>query len=205
MTRIVLIRHGQAVAHTDQLVLGHDCKGLSDLGREQATLLRERLLRTGELHEATAFYASLMRRAQETADIIAPGVGDGSLEVRHDCGVCEHHPGEAEGLSWDEFETSHGGWDHLSDRDRPWAPGAESTDELMARIGESLTRLARDHEGETIVVACHGGVVGGSFEALAGVPFGTIVNYTDNTALTEWIKTSTGWYLVRFNDASHLL
>jgi probable phosphoglycerate mutase len=205
VTRIVLIRHGEALGHTDQIVAGHDCRGLSEHGRAQATLLRDRLRRTGELRNASAFYASLMLRAQQTADIIAPGIADGSLQVRHDCGVCEHHPGEAEGLSWQEFEASHGGWDHTSERDRPWAPGAESTDDLTARVRESLTRLARDHEGETVVVACHGGVVGCSFEALAGVPFGTVVNYTDNTAITEWINTSKGWFLARFNDAAHLL
>ena len=32
MTRIVLIRHGQALAYTEQIVAGHLCKGLSDHG-----------------------------------------------------------------------------------------------------------------------------------------------------------------------------
>jgi probable phosphoglycerate mutase len=205
VTRIVLIRHGQAQAFVEQTVAGHACKGLSDHGRVQAEQLRERLLRTGELRDASFFYASLMRRAQETAEIIAPGVGDGSLEIRHDCGVCEHHPGEAEGLSWNEFEKAHGGWNRIFERDRPWAPGAESTDELMARIGSALNRLAEDHKRETIVIACHGGVVGGSFEALAGIRFGDLSRYTENTAITEWTRDDDGaWWLVRYNDAAHL-
>jgi hypothetical protein len=55
------------------------------------------------------------------------------------------------------------------------------------------------------VIACHGGVVGGSFEALAGIRFGDLSRYTENTAITEWTRDDDGaWWLVRYNDAAHL-
>ena len=206
MTRIVLIRHGQALAYTEQIVAGHLCKGLSDHGRVQAELLRERLERTGELRDATAFYASLMRRAHETAEIIASGVGDGSLEIRQDCGLCEQHPGEADGILWSEYEEQFGGLDSIysDDRTRAGAPGAESIDMMVERVADALERLAREHPSETIVVACHGGVIGCSFEALAGVQLNSLVRYTENTAITEWQHTERGWTLVRYNDCAHL-
>ena len=206
MTRIVLIRHGQALAFTEQVVAGHGCKGLSDHGRTQAEQLRERLVRTGELREASHLYASLMRRAHETAEIIAPGVGDGSLEIRQDCGLCEQHPGEADGILWSEYDERYGGIDTIysADRTRVEAPGSESVDMMVERVAGALERLAREHPSETIVVACHGGVVGCSFEALAGVPLNTLVRYTENTAITEWQHTERGWELVRYNDAAHL-
>jgi probable phosphoglycerate mutase len=207
VTRIVLIRHGQALAYTEQIVAGHACKGLSDHGRSQAALLRERLLRTGELRAASVFYASLMRRAHETAEIIAPGVGDGSLEIRQDCGLCEQHPGDADGILWSEYDERFGSIDTLGVRDRSQvsAPGSESVDMMVSRVGTSLDRLADEHAGETIVVACHGGVVGCSFEALAGIRLNSLVRYTENTAITEWLYDEHGWSLVRFNDAAHLL
>ena len=207
MTRIVLIRHGEALAYTEQVVAGHACKGLSDHGRSQATLLRERLLRTGELRGATAFYASLMRRAHETAEIIAPGIGDGSLEIRQDCGLCEQHPGDADGILWSEYDERFGSIDTLGVRDRSKvaAPGSESVDMMVKRVGVALDRLANEHADETIVVACHGGVVGCSFEALAGIQLNALVRYTENSAITEWVHSRHGWSLVRFNDAAHLL
>jgi probable phosphoglycerate mutase len=207
MTRIVLIRHGQALAFTEQVVAGHGCKGLSDHGRDQAASLRERLLRTGELRNATAFYASLMRRAHETAEIIASGVGDGTLEIRQDCGLCEQHPGEADGILWTEFDQRYGALDsiHREDRSHVAAPGSESVDMMVERVGAALDRLANEHPDETIVVACHGGVVGCSFEALAGVRLGALVRFTENTAITEWHHSSFGWELIRYNDAAHLL
>ena len=206
MTRIVLIRHGQALAFTEQIVAGHGCKGLSDLGRTQAEQLRERLVRTGELRDASHLYASLMRRAHETAEIIVPGVGDGSLEIRQDCGLCEQHPGEADGILWSEYDERYGGIDTIysTDRTRVGAPGSESVDMMVERVAGALERLATKHPSETIVVACHGGVVGCSFEALAGVRLNTLVRYTENTAITEWQHTERGWELVRYNDAAHL-
>jgi probable phosphoglycerate mutase len=207
VTRIVLIRHGEALAYTERIVAGHGCKGLSDRGRSQAALLRERLVRTGELRGATAFYASLMRRAHETAEIIAPGIGDGSLEIRQDCGLCEQHPGDADGILWSDYDVRFGSIATLegSDRSKIAAPGSESVDMMVKRVGESLDRLANEHADETIVVACHGGVVGCSFEALAGVQLNALVRYTENTAITEWLHSDHGWSLVRFNDAAHLL
>jgi probable phosphoglycerate mutase len=206
VTRIVLIRHGEALAFTERIVAGHGCKGLSDSGRSQAARLHDRLVRTGELRSASAFYASLMRRAHETAEIIAPGVGDGSLEIRQDCGLCEQHPGEADMILWSEYVERFGEIATLetNDRSQVAAPGSESVETMVGRVAEALERLAKEHEGETIVVACHGGVVGCSFEALAGIRLNALVRYTDNTAITEWLHNEHGWSLVRFNDAAHL-
>jgi probable phosphoglycerate mutase len=207
VTRIVLIRHGQAQAFVDRTVSGHACKGLSDHGRRQAALLRDRLVRTGELRGASAFYASLMRRAHETAEIIAPGIGDGSVEILQDCSLCEQHPGEVDGILWAEYDERFGSIATLeaSDRSKTAAPGSESVDMMVSRVGQALDRLVDEHRGETIVVACHGGVVGCSFEALAGIRLNALVRYTENTAITEWVHNEHGWSLVRFNDAAHLL
>ena len=102
-TRIVLVRHGESRAQELGILGGHDgCTGLSDLGREQVGLLRDRLAATGELADATALYSSLMPRAIETAEILAPALG--GLEVRRECDFCEGHPGEADGLTWAELD-----------------------------------------------------------------------------------------------------
>jgi probable phosphoglycerate mutase len=207
VTRIVLIRHGEALAYVEKTVAGHACKGLSDHGRQQAERLRDRLVRTCELRDTTVFYASLMRRAHETAEIIAPGVGDGRLEIRQDCGLCEQHPGDADGILWSEYDERFGTIDTLAlpDRSKVAAPGSESIDMMVSRVGQALDRLAAEHADETIVVACHGGVVGCSFEALAGIRLNSLVRYTENTAITEWLHSDQGWSLVRYNDAAHLL
>jgi probable phosphoglycerate mutase len=205
VTRLVLIRHGESWATVDRVVIGHDCRGLTPRGREQAEQLRDRLLTSGELSDATAFYASLMRRSAETAEIFAPAVGDGTLPLELECDVCEIHGGEGEGLSWDEWEAKFGNLDMAIERHRVRAPGAESVDVFVARVGAVLERFAADHDGGTIVVACHGGVVAGALEALCGLRYAEVTRYVENTALTELERDGDGrWWLVRFNDAAHL-
>ena len=67
----------------DRIVSGHDtCEGLSERGHEQAARLRDRLLRTDELRDATAMFTSILPRAIETAATIAPALGTGALGHR---------------------------------------------------------------------------------------------------------------------------
>jgi probable phosphoglycerate mutase len=212
VTRLVLVRHGESQATVDEVVGGHEgCQGLSDRGRRQVRALRDRLAATGEV-QADAVLASVLPRAVQTAEILAPALGD--LRVEQDCDLCEQHPGEADGLTWQEFEARYrpGGW--RFDPYAPFAPGAESVAEFQARVARALTRLVEEHEGRTVVVACHGGVVDASMVAFLGLAHhgGTVQFRTENTSLTEWLLHAgeqvpdrpTRWRLVRYNDAAHL-
>jgi broad specificity phosphatase PhoE len=204
--RLVIIRHGEAQSHVDRLVASHNCSGLSPLGRVQADALRLRLARTGELADAVALHTSLMRRAQETAAIIAPAVGDGMLEAQADCGFCEQHHGQADGMAWDDFESRYGKFDRFTERTRAGAPGAESVEQFVTRAGTALRRVADDPDAGAVVLVAHGGIVGSALESILGVRFGSIVRYVENTSINEFVfDESLGrWLLVRLNDAGHL-
>jgi len=200
----VLVRHGESNATVDRVVGGHDgCTGLSRRGRQQAEALRDRLARTGELAGASVLLTSVLPRAIETAEIIAPALGD--LKVEQDCDVCEIHPGEGDALSWDDFTARYGQGEAESPF-RPMAPGAESWAEFLVRVGRTLVRVVEDHEEECIVVVCHGGVIEGSFVSLGNMPLRREFRLaTENTSLTEWERRPDGrWWLVRFNDTAHL-
>ena len=205
-TRLVLIRHGESEAQAQAFIGGHEgCKGLSDLGRRQVEALRNRLERTGEFAEAKALYSSVLPRAIETAEILKPALGD--LDATQDCDLCEGHPGDADGLTWDEWRERYAEDVVGKGPYVPWAPGGESWADLVVRAGRTLTRIAEDHRGETVVVACHGGIVEASLRAFFHVPLepqwrGRI----DNASITEWIVAEDAhhWTLVRFNDAAHL-
>jgi broad specificity phosphatase PhoE len=205
-TRLVLIRHGESVAQVEGFLSGHDaCKGLSDLGREQAHTLRDRLSATGELGEVDAVYTSILNRAIETTEILRPVLGDATPE--QECDWCEIHPGEAEGLTWAEFRERFPVVGDIADPFRSRAPGAESWAEFYVRAGARLRRIAHEHPGERVVVVCHGGIIGASFVALGDVTLTnatTLTHETVNTSITEWRFTGKHWRLVRYNDAAHL-
>ncbi len=204
MRRLVLIRHGEANAFVERVVAGHGCTGLSDHGRRQAEALRDRLVRTGELRDAVGFHTSLMRRAAETAAIIAPAVGDGTLAAAPDCGFCEQHPNGAEGMQWDEAQARNAGFDAFTERDRRGPIDLESLDEMVERVRGALDREVTDG---TSVIVCHGGVVGVVTEILVGVPTGHMSRYVENTSINEfmWDEEMQRWWLVRLNDSAHLL
>ncbi len=209
-TRLALVRHGESEAQRQHVVGGQrGCTGLSPRGVAQVKALADRLARTAELAGVSALYASVLPRAVETAELIAPALGH--LEVVADCDLCELHPGESDGLSWADVEVSYAVPDFATDPDLPFSPGGESWTTFLARARASLTRLAQGHPGEQVVVATHGGVVDGSllsFLGIEGVPgwagAGSARLGAANASITEWEYATGCWRLLRYNDTAHL-
>jgi probable phosphoglycerate mutase len=210
-TRLVLVRHGHSVAQEQGFLSGHDtCKGLSDLGRQQVLALRDRLERTGELAGATALYASILPRAIETAELLAPVVG--GHEVRTDCGFCEGHVGAAEGRAYAELESLWTSADWTDDH-RPFE-GWETWQEMRERVSRALDATLEAHPGETVVVACHGGVIVHAMQrwlSLGTQREGSAWYAPTNSSITEWrgapnpFRSGTlALELVRYNDHAHL-
>jgi probable phosphoglycerate mutase len=214
-TRIVLVRHGESRAQELGILGGHDgCQGLSLRGQRQAEALRARLEASGELSGATALYASVMPRAIETAQIIAPALG--GLDVVRECDFCEGHLGEADGLTWaqvSELGTAIPVLDSWDPDHRP-VPGWETWSEMSVRVARALDMVVERHPGETVVVACHGGFIVQSM--LRWLSLGLQADADrgwfapENTSITEWRfggnpyqKQTLPLQLVRFNDHSH--
>ena len=206
-TRLVLVRHGEAYAGFHGVIGGPTgCAGLTPHGRNQAEALRHRLETTRELR-ADVLLASVLPRAIETADIIAPGLG---LPVAaHECDLCEIHTGDADGLEWTEYTARFGTFDMEAEPDRVFAPAGESWNSFHERVGQMLPRISTEYAGQTVVAVCHAGVIGASVRVLFGIPHpgtGATLQPT-NTGLTEW-RHDPGrgrWTLHRFNDATHLI
>src|SRR4051794_21904722 len=121
MTRLVLIRHGLSQCTVDSIVGGiKGCTGLAPEGRRQAELLRDRLVRTQELVDADVVYTSVLPRAIETAEIIAPGLGAvGESPAKQDAELSELEPGEADGLTWAEYSQRYPKSDMGTNRYQP--------------------------------------------------------------------------------------
>jgi broad specificity phosphatase PhoE len=210
-TRIVLVRHGEARCNVSGVCGGpRGCGGLTDVGREQVAALGDRLAASGELFETSAFYASVLPRAIETATGIAGALaaaGTGPTLVT-ECGLCELHPGEADAMSWDEFSAAFGSPDWDSDPSQPIAPGGESWTGFVRRVAATLDELAARHPGELVVVATHAGVVEASLLAKVPVAGGLdgarLKLRTAHTSLTTWEVDAGQWRLLSYNDATHL-
>ncbi len=216
-TRLVLIRHGEAVCNVSGVCGGlTGCRGLTELGRRQVTALRQRLWASGELAGADALYASELPRAIETAGLVAPALGAVGAtvgpapapEIVTECGLCELHPGDADGLTWDEFTQKFGTLDWDTDPDQPIAPGGESWTGFVNRVDAMLDTLVARHPDQLVVVACHAGVIEASLLAKVPVAGGLtgarLQLRTQHSSMTSWEVDAGRWRLLGFNDAAHL-
>lgn len=205
--RLILVRHGDANAGFHGPIAGPTgCAGLTSLGRRQAEALRDHLAATGRVR-ADVLVASILPRAVETAEIIAPGLG---LELSaRDCDLCEFHTGEADGVDWADYNGRFGSFDMEAEPDRVFAPGGDSWNSFHVRVGRTLDRLAREHEDRTVVAACHAGVIMASVRLLLGVtdPATSAHLRPSNTGMTEWEHDSSQdrWILRSYNEAPHLV
>ena len=143
--RLILVRHGDAHAGFHGVIGGPTgCAGLTDRGREQAAALRDHLAVSGRVR-ADVLLSSVIPRAIETAEIIAPGLGIETFG--RECDLCEVHTGEADGLEWAEWGVRYGSFDMEADPDRVFAPEGESWNSFHERVRQVLERLARGVRG----------------------------------------------------------
>jgi 2,3-bisphosphoglycerate-dependent phosphoglycerate mutase len=205
MTDLYLIRHGEALGAV------HDIIGdtaLSPLGILQAERLRDRLAATGEI-AADVLISSTLKRARQTAEIIAPAL---ELPIVLDDEVQELRDGAAEGMEVEEYRAKFGEVNFRETPFRQVAPAGENWGQFVLRVATALDRIIREYEGKTIVIMCHGGVIGVSFLYFFGVgsfQYPQVGFDTDNTSITHWTRHSFSgrparWRLKCYNDDMHL-
>ncbi len=98
-TELILIRHGESFANVNPVIGGmRGDEGLTERGHAQAARLGKRL--QAEQFSGDVLYASTLPRAQQTAAYVAEATG---LSVVDDDDLQELRPGEADGLSFEEW------------------------------------------------------------------------------------------------------
>jgi broad specificity phosphatase PhoE len=152
MTRLLLVRHGETDWNLDNRFQGHADPPLNETGRAQARVLAATLAD----RDFDAVYSSPLRRAFETAEIIAARHG---LQPVPDAGLREVDVGEWQGLSREEVEQ------RFPEQHRRWLAfgqgwdGGETYEEMGRRIVATLLEIARKHDGEAILCVTHGGPI----------------------------------------------
>jgi len=205
MTDLYLIRHGEALGAVLDII---GDTALSPLGILQAERLRDRLAATGEI-AADVLISSTFKRARQTAEIIAPALG---LPIVFDDEVQELRNGVAEGMHEEEYRAKYGEVNFRETPFRQVSPAGENWGQFVLRVSTALDRIIREHEGKTIVIVCHGGVIGVSFLYFFGtgsLQYPQAGFDTDNTSITHWARhiysgRQARWRLKCYNDDMHL-
>lgn len=150
MTTLWLVRHAESAAPTVFHGAESDI-GLSERGHRQAAAAAEWFA----VHQPTAVVSSGMLRAVQTASPIAALRG---IPHHWEPDLRERHVGELTGTS---FSSHSGPWHDTIQRwmagdTRYTTPGAESFDDLQARLLPAFERIATRFRGERTVVVAHG-------------------------------------------------
>jgi broad specificity phosphatase PhoE len=162
--RVLLLRHGQSTWNAERRWQGWADPPLSELGREQARWAASALATVG----FGAVVASDLRRARETAEVVADELGLGAVEI--EAGLRERNVGAWSGLTTEEIEAR---WPGQLDA---WRAGRLETipdgeGDISERVMAAVARVV-SHPAGTVLAVTHGGVIRSAERALGLEPGG---------------------------------
>jgi len=149
VTTLLLARHGETEWNREERYQGHADPPLNETGRTQAKELADSLVD----ESIDAVYASDLRRAAETAEIVGARLG---LPVEHEAGLREIDVGSWQGLTKAQIDG------------RPW--DGETYEHHSERITRALRDIAARHPGGRVLVVSHGGSLRRAQEGVLGEP-----------------------------------
>ena len=163
MTELLLIRHGLCDAIGRTIVGRSAGVSLNAVGVRQAEDLADRL----KLLPIAAVYSSPMERTWETA---APLAGRLNLPVRLAAGLNELDFGAWTGRTLDSLKGEPDWTRFNTQRGSTRIPGGETMDEVVARSGAELARIAAEHPVGLVAAVSHGDVIRALLAHYAGMP-----------------------------------
>jgi broad specificity phosphatase PhoE len=169
MTRIYVARHGQNEDNANGILNGHRDLPLTEIGRGQARELANRILAEGLKFDMA--YCSPLVRASETAEIVAAICDLPAPRVLPE--LIERDFGEMTGKPIASIRELCG--PHLIETPtvtyflKP--AGGEEFDDVLARARTTISHMLDRHDGQNILLVCHGDMGKMLAAAYFGIPW----------------------------------
>ena len=164
MTTILLARHGETDWNREGRFQGWADPPLNRTGLDQAVELSVRVM----AEDLTAVYSSPLRRALETAEVVAASHGLEPVTVN---GLREVDVGSWSGLTRTEIEErfpdEYARW---LDYEQGWQDG-ETYDAMAERVLTVLLELASAANGQRLLAVTHGGPIRAAAAAADGISY----------------------------------
>lgn len=198
MMNLYLVRHGESVFNAEGRIQGHADIPLSELGRRQGTAAAEVLAGLS----LDALFASPLRRAYETAEIIAARV---NLPIETDDRLKEINVGIFQGQLRAElddlFPEEMARW---TSEDLDYSlPRGESRRQLIARgraAFESIVAVGHQNIG----IVSHGRILMATVKELLGRPQREPPYALQNGSITTLSYNGTGFAAIALDNVDHL-
>ncbi|MBS1140375.1 MAG: phosphoglycerate mutase [Proteobacteria bacterium] len=200
LTRVCLVRHGETEWNAERRIQGQIDIGLNQTGRRQAVAAGRWLKQAGII----ALYSSDLKRAWTTAQAIGAELGLTPTAVPE---MRERRYGVFEGLTYDEAKANHpDGYAAFEGRNADYDfENGESLRAMFERVTGKLKELAERHQGGTIAVVLHGGVLDIINRFVRGNPLEMSRDFLIPNAGINWIALADGaWRLETWGETDHL-
>ena len=200
MTKFIFVRHGETEWNKAGRFQGQSDVSLSEKGFKQAEILAAHF----PVDKVDAIYSSDLIRARNTAEAIARTF---KIEVQTKKELRELHFGDWEGLTYDEIV---GGWpdalaNFLRHPDILEVPNGETFSQVQDRAMAAIMEIAKHHEGETVVVTAHGGILRTVLTTVMHIPLRYLWSIRQfNTAVSIACYDEAGWIIELVNSTAHL-
>jgi probable phosphoglycerate mutase len=199
-TRLCIVRHGETDWNVERRIQGHTDVPLNATGRAQALAMAFNAAH----HRFSAIYSSDLVRATETARYVAEREDE---PVRPLPDLRERHYGIFQGLTATEaatrFPAAHARY-LARDVDYDFETG-ENMHVFVARILRALDWLIRHHEGQTLLMVSHSGVLDVLYRRATGRPLETPRDFEIPNCGLNWFGVDAhGLHLERWADRHHL-
>ena len=151
-----------------------------------------------------AHYASDLKRAFETADIIGSRIG---LPPRPEPSLREIFLGEWEGLRTDEIAARYpDAWARwVEEPDWDVVPGGEGESAFDARVARAVDDIFQRHPHGDVLVVTHGGVIQVALHRIVGKPSRGLFPFRIQNASISLIERRDGRMVIGgVNDVGHL-
>jgi len=200
MTRVIVVRHGQTEWNVEARIQGQGDSRLTAEGLAQARAIASRLAR----EPFDVLVSSDLGRAAETARAIAERC---NKPIVLDARLRERHFGVGEGMTYEEVDSAYpGAFARIRNVDPDFViPGGESRRQFHARVVSAMDSIAQAHDGRTIVVVTHGGVLATFFRHVHSIPLDVahpiaITNASYNVLTHDGSR----WSVETWSDNAHL-
>lgn len=185
---LCVTRHGETDWNLTGVLQGWIDVPINDRGREQARDMAAALAP----YEFNAVCTSPLRRAAETADIIAGAWGLPPAQAY--AGIKERHFGLIQGMPKSTLAMTHPGLHEEILRRNPACPfpGGEDANGFADRVLAGLLAIALDHRGQRVLVMTHGWVMDAITRQLRGVPRDTVLGMKRRNGESVWVAVGGG-------------
>ena len=154
MTKLYIVRHGNAISNEKLVYAGHSDYDLTEIGLKQAQTLKTFF----KDKKVDKVYSSDLIRAYKTVKVVADMF---DLEVITSQNLRELYGGDWEDMKFEDIAKNYpkefSVW--RNEMHKLQIPNGESIVNLAKRVSFEIRKIAEENDGKTVVIGSHGGSI----------------------------------------------